>query len=196
MYKAIIFDFFGVICPDVHVLWIEENGFSDSTDELIEKYYRYSDVGELSTKDLYKKLGTLVDRSAEQTETEIKSFERVNTSLVNLIKKLRQDYKIGLCSNASSGYVEEILNKNNINDIFDPLIISSNFRLRKPNKEIFDKLIFELGLKPGEILFVDDSIRNVTAAEKVGIKSFLFVSSDQFIEDLKSCGINVAESGK
>lgn len=58
--------------------------------------------------------------------------------------------------------------------IFKEIFISSYMKLSKPSTEIYREAIRRIGLPPEEILFIDDSPKNVTAACSLGIDAVLF----------------------
>jgi len=70
-------------------------------------------------------------------------------------------------------------------------VISSLEKLHKPDHKIFNKTLKLLKIKPAEAIFIDDSQKYIDGGEKVGIKSFLFMTNQKLIEDLKSCGVTV-----
>jgi len=45
----------------------------------------------------------------------------------------------------------------------------------KPNALMFNTALSELNIKPQEALFIDDSIKNVEGASKLGIESILMI---------------------
>lgn len=54
-------------------------------------------------------------------------------------------------------------------DLFDAVVISSEVRMRKPEERIYLHALAQLGLTPGECIFIDDLEANVAAAEAVGM---------------------------
>jgi HAD superfamily hydrolase (TIGR01509 family) len=54
---------------------------------------------------------------------------------------------------------------------FDIAVISGRERVAKPDRRIFEILIERVGRPPGDLLFVDDSLRNVEAARACGIEA-------------------------
>jgi FMN phosphatase YigB (HAD superfamily) len=59
----------------------------------------------------------------------------------------------------------------NIGVFFDKAYLSHRVGLRKPMKEIFERLMEESGLKPEETLFIDDSPQHVEGAKLLGIQT-------------------------
>ena len=88
---------------------------------------------------------------------------------VSKIKDKHNNVKIFIASNHFSS-IKEFLNEK-YGDVFDDVIISSCINAYKPDKKFYDTLIKRSGVKPSEILFLDDRIENVEAARKCKIKS-------------------------
>jgi 2-haloacid dehalogenase len=54
---------------------------------------------------------------------------------------------------------------------FDVAVISGREGVAKPERRIFEILLARVGLPAGELLFVDDSLKNVEAARALGIEA-------------------------
>ena len=53
-------------------------------------------------------------------------------------------------------------------------VISSDARVRKPDRGIYEQLLAATGYQPAELLFVDDRAKNVAGAAAVGIPAMEF----------------------
>jgi epoxide hydrolase-like predicted phosphatase len=60
-----------------------------------------------------------------------------------------------------------------VDEVFDTVIDSSAVGVRKPAAEIYQLALQDLDLQEEDVLFLDDFAGNVTAAEELGIRSFL-----------------------
>lgn len=60
----------------------------------------------------------------------------------------------------------------------DGAVVSAREKVVKPDPEIFERLITRYGLTPGETLFIDDSEKNIAAAEKLGFRVWLYKTPD------------------
>jgi len=69
---------------------------------------------------------------------------------------------------------------------FDGIVVSGEEKTRKPFDDIYHLLLKRYNVKPAEALFIDDSLRNIHAAEKLGIKSIRFENATQLKEELKT----------
>ena len=59
----------------------------------------------------------------------------------------------------------------------------------KPNADFYELALHRFGLKPDSCVFFDDTAKNVTGAENVGIHAFRFTDADQARRDLESLGL-------
>jgi 2-haloacid dehalogenase len=62
---------------------------------------------------------------------------------------------------------------------FDGVVVSGAEKMRKPNPAFYQLLLDRYNVKAEEALFIDDNLRNILAAEKLGINSIHFSSAGQ-----------------
>jgi HAD superfamily hydrolase (TIGR01509 family) len=105
----------------------------------------------------------------------------LNRELLELIAAVKPKYKIAILSNASQELIEESLKQNSVSELFDVVITSSKSGFVKPQPEIFELTLTELGVTPKEALFIDDSTSNAAAAKELGLVSVHYKG----IENLK-----------
>ena len=98
---------------------------------------------------------------------------------VALLKALRKNYKLFLLSNTNSIHfkvVEEMFRTDHQDEflaLFDRVFLSHEMGLRKPDKKIYEKVVQEIGARPGQCLFFDDLQENLNAAKEVGLQTHL-----------------------
>jgi len=173
--KAIIFDFFGVICKDPHESWYtshldvmgKKRGFFDEISYKV-------DMGQISEEEFIAELSMKSAINADEIKNEIKKYFQLNSEMVVLVKKLKINHKLFVLSDAPKGMVEGILAENELTNIFDGLVISSSIQMVKPSKEIFEYLLNKYSLGSSEVLFIDDNPKNITGAAAVGIPTIKF----------------------
>ena len=110
---------------------------------------------------------------------------------VPLLERLAEKYAIyGLSNNneISVARMHQIYEENGLDwrRVFRKEFISCRMKLMKPSREIFDTAATEIGFPPEEILFVDDSQKNVDGAVAAGWQSVLYVQGT----DLGACIAN------
>ncbi len=178
--KAIAFDFWGVFAemnPPMYEYMkqydILPEKYSVKIHELIVKH----DLNEITEQQFLQKCSELIGLEIPYPLCKyVFKKNSLNKNLIAVVKKLRKKYKIALLSNNNKEYCEEYLYKPGLDKLFDILVISYQIGYRKPSPEIYQILIEKLGLKPEEILFVDDDPTKLPAAEKQGMKTPLYKS--------------------
>jgi putative hydrolase of the HAD superfamily len=67
---------------------------------------------------------------------------------------------------------------------FRGIVISGEIKMMKPEREIFDYLLRQYELAPGDTVFVDDHQPNIAAAQALGLHTVLFSDAQQCEQDL------------
>lgn len=113
--------------------------------------------------------------------------------MYDLVKKLKENgYGIYLLSNASSDFHERRSGIPALS-LFDGVLISADYKLLKPEKEIYIALYEKFSLNPEECFFIDDVQKNIDGARATGMDGHCYHHGD--IEILKAAlienGINI-----
>lgn len=110
---------------------------------------------------------------------------------IELILELKKKYRIFMLSNTNSihmiwmnNYLRDKFKFNSYKEIFEKAYFSFELGMRKPDAEIFDFVLKDSGLNPSETLFIEDTLKNIDAAEKVGIKTLLVSKENSMIDYL------------
>ncbi|MBI3984594.1 MAG: HAD family phosphatase [Candidatus Levybacteria bacterium] len=186
MIKVIAFDYAGVVIPGPMTQWVRNN--LHETDQMWKKYVENSnrwDKGELSLERVYEILSEITGIPKEQIWEKFYSKAELNEDVVEIIKKLKRNYKVFLFSNFVSELLRKLLESHKITDIFDEIIISSEYKMRKPDPRFYELLLKTAGVKAEEILFIDDRQENIEAAKVFGINTVLFKDVKTLKDNLK-----------
>ena len=192
MIKVIAFDYSGVISPrlssDEKMLHIDKTSSK----------YRYyldannkMDLGLINNKEAEDILSDISGIPSKDIWKRIYLKPKPYDEVIDIIKILKKKYKIILFSNFMAYYLRKLLAFHKLEKLFDNIIISSEFGLLKPNYDFYQILIDKSEVKKDEILFIDDKLENVTAANKFGIKAFVFTTAETLKEDLKNEGVKI-----
>ena len=74
---------------------------------------------------------------------------------------------------------------------FDGRVVSGEEKTRKPFHVFYQKLLDRYNVDPARSLFIDDNLRNVKAAEELGIKAIHFRNPEQLKQELINLGIEL-----
>lgn len=115
---------------------------------------------------------------------------------ISLLQKLRPRYRLFLLSNTNAihynFYSAQFKNKfgYDFENLFDKAYWSFKIGMRKPDKEVFEKLITDNGFTLENALFIDDTIQNTESAERHGLTSH-FLSPGENLSDLFDESLNI-----
>lgn len=107
---------------------------------------------------------------------------------LRLLRQLREKYKVYMLSNTNAimfdSKIDELFRQDGltVNDYFDGLGLSYESGYAKPEKEIFDYLLDKFNLQSADILFFDDSQKNLDAAAALGFKTYLVEPGMEFAD--------------
>jgi glucose-1-phosphatase len=109
---------------------------------------------------------------------------------LDLLINVKTKYRIFLLSNTNEihmQFIYEYLRKTfHINDFsgcFEKVYLSYEMQMRKPDDEIFQKILSEKMLNAAETLFIDDSVQHIETARRLGIQTRLLDVKKESIND-------------
>lgn len=117
---------------------------------------------------------------------DVASWSRPNEGTVEIIGELASDgVPMALLSNMPV-CVAEGIDGLPFMRLIGPRFYSGRMGRVKPEPEIFHETVAWLGVAPGEIVFVDDRLENVAAAEGAGLAAVHFRDAAALRDDLKA----------
>jgi len=188
MIKAVLFDFWGTLAEngtysplrqtyELFRLRIPFGNFVTSFEQVV-MTKPYEDKKEAFTKAL-----DLLHRTprGDQMEKLIGLWNKnvllakIYPETIEVLKELKsKGIKLALVSNTPSFTGHEILEKFDLEQYFDVVMLSFEQGLLKTNPEFFQKTLDKLGVKKEEALMVGDSVpTDIKGAENAGIKALL-----------------------
>jgi len=145
-------------------------------------------VGEITAEQHWQEVAKALGASNESIPSLIEQFyggDRLDEALVQLIRSYRETHRVGLLSNAWDDLRPFLINRLGILDIFDEVIISAEVGVIKPDRRIYELAAQRFKVPPSEVVFIDDLLVNVQAAQEAGMKGIQFRSTLQTINDLQ-----------
>ncbi|MEO5947085.1 MAG: HAD family phosphatase [Chitinophagaceae bacterium] len=111
---------------------------------------------------------------------------------VDILKKIKKNknLKFYALTNWSAETFPVALKRFEFLQWFDGIVVSGAEKMRKPFPEFYQLLLDRYSINPEEALFIDDNLRNVKAAEDLGIKSIHFQEPSGLDLELRNIGIN------
>lgn len=128
--------------------------------------------------------------SIEEYSQLLSDSYKTNNEVVEYVKEIKKEgYKTCICTNNFKTRIDTLQKKFHFLDYFDVQVISFQIGYLKPEKEIFDFLIYKSQVKTNEIFFSDDKEETLTTAKKLGIETFLFTSFQEFKNKITDLGV-------
>lgn len=134
-------------------------------------------VGEISTPQFIGSIQKLCSNGTTYQQV----LDAWNTCCIGIpqyrldkVQQLRQQgYRICMLSNTNDAHWQDIKarcfgGQENIDKLFHHVFLSQELHLAKPNDDIYQAVLTEIGATPEECLFIDDSTPNIQAASALG----------------------------
>lgn len=120
-------------------------------------------------------LGRRVDLSLLE-----KAFDStpIDSGLLSLARSLRARARVGLITDNKLDRMDRLIAQHGLDQIFDPLIVSSRLGADKRDRPLFDHALRVTGLDAERCLFIDNDPKNLRVAEALGWRTLLFVRPD------------------
>jgi len=151
--------------------------------------WELAEVGAISYEEYWRRMGAELGLSTPEQisafRQEYFSGDKVDQELIDLIKELRTNYKIGLLSNAPDRLGHWLEQNWQISHLFDAVVYSAEVGIAKPDPRIYRLLLEKLQVHPSEALFIDDSPENVEGAAALGIKALRFTNTKRLKDELR-----------
>lgn len=191
--KAIFFDFDGVIIDSEPLM---RYAFSKSYS------IHYGDTSKCPIEEYLSHSGDAFNRIMQRlglSKDLYPDFKRISTENIDMIKIFphiteflifckKAKMKTALITGKDSARTIQILNRFNIYQYFDLLVCSDMVKQPKPNPESIITALDKLQVKANETFMIGDSLYDMIAAKRAGVKSigvlWGIVRNDQLFKEL------------
>ena len=194
MTKAIIFDFGRVIsAPKPSSLfrsYEDELGLEPGTINSImfdSQAWQDALVGRKTVEEFWHEIGPELGlnsvKEVDAFRHRYRADEEINEGVLDLISRLRGNYKLAVLSNAPPGLAHWLADWKLLN-FFEVVFCSGDEGIAKPDPTAFELTLERLRLKPDEVVFIDDTLEHVEASRKMGLHGILFTTAEELEKEL------------
>lgn len=172
-----VLDKFGVNYPSDIIKTCTPLGAKDTPKYCIETFKMNT------TEDEFRKI--MFDVAVPDYESSIPAKETV----IETMKELkRRGYSLNILTGSPHETLDPAFNRLGFGEFFDKAWSVNDFTTNKSDPQIYLTAAELLGVKPENIVFLDDNINANRAAKKAGLKvvGVYDISSDAFVDDMKS----------
>jgi FMN phosphatase YigB (HAD superfamily) len=139
---------------------------------------RDANLGRISETDFAQALGRLYGLDESATE--------------ELLAELWDWYSGELNTEMADYFQREEERRYGFSAMADVLVYSYEVGIEKPDRRIYEITCERLGVRPSEVVFLDDLEVNVVAARQVGMRAVRFQSTAQAIYEMEACLVDPA----
>jgi epoxide hydrolase-like predicted phosphatase len=193
--RAVVFDIGGVleITPDLGVTrqWEERLGLpAGGLNERMYEAFMAGSIGTITLDDVHAALRDrlgLDDRQLEEFMADLwrEYLGTANTELIEYARGLRPRYRTGIISNSFVGAREREQAAYGFEDLVDQIVYSHEAGMSKPDPRIYALACARLGVRPEEIVFLDDSDLCVAGARESGLHAIRYDGNAQAIAEIE-----------
>ncbi len=192
--KAVLFDFGGVIAEEGFREGLmaigkknkldPENFFTDVDRLIYETGYLIGRADESSFWNAVRKKTGITGSDEDLREEVLTRFTFRPAMLAHADRLKARRLKVGMLSDQTN-WLEEIDRKTPLFRHFD--IVFNSFRLHKSKRDpsVFRDVCEILGLRPDEVLFVDDNINHINRAADEGLITLHFSTAEEFEKQIR-----------
>ncbi len=195
MIKNIVFDFGDVFInldKEATFKKLAKLGVDQITDDMLGIAHQY-EKGEISTDDF---IDFFHEKFKINTSDLVGAWNAILLGFpkhrLQFLKELfsSKKYRLFLLSNTNDLHIKWIQNNwgselySEFKNCFEQFYLSHEIHLRKPNTDIYEFVLKENKLNPEETFFIDDTLENTLAAEKLGIKTWNLIPGKEDVVDL------------
>jgi FMN phosphatase YigB (HAD superfamily) len=125
-----------------------------------------------------------------------RNFHRRVPGTQLVLNRLEPRYELVLLSDHALEWITYIRGVHSFFDKFEASFFSYELGQTKGDPTTFVLVLDELGQRPRQCLFVDDSERNVATARSVGLPGIRFADSVQLVRQLRRAGVELRAIGE
>lgn len=199
-YDAIIFDYGGVFI-DIHYNEAVANLMELASVESRGEFYSQGkqsqlfddfEMGKISSEEFILEISKILNVSKSKRDDIVNAWnsmlKEIPASRVKLLRSLRKRKRVFLLSNINQiheDYMTSYFARNehfsDFYELFEKVYFSHHMGMRKPNIDIFARVLKENDLDPQKTLFIDDSLQHIEGAKALGLSTYHLVPSNSLL---------------
>lgn len=148
-------------------------------------------IGTVTEDQVYRALRERLGIAAERAESMmadmwVEYLGVANTELIEYARGLRPRYRTGILSNSAVGAREREQAAYGFEDLVDEIVYSHEVGLLKPDPEVYALTCRRLGVRPEEVVFLDDTEEAVVGARDAGLHAVHYRDNAQAVAEIEA----------
>lgn len=186
--KNIIFDFGGVILDidySATCKAFEDLGMKDAASQFSKHQqsplFKNYETGAISSRKFIEEVQQLLGSGVgpdDIVEAWCAMLHTIPAHRMEALEELSREHNLFLLSNTNHLHkmrfmetIDEQYGRERFLNLFSGVYMSHEIGMRKPHKEVFDRIVLENGVRRRETIFIDDTEEHTIAAAKAGLKT-------------------------
>ena len=200
MIRNIVFDIGNVLSDFCWREFLENKGFDDAMIERLAnatvrtEYWNEYDKGAMSEAEIMQAFVNCDPEIAEEIHRgfdNVAGMVRIRDYACDWVRELKgKGYHVYYLSNFARKTEEQCPDSLAFIPLMDGGILSYREKLIKPGEKIYNLLCSRYDLKPEESVFLDDTLKNIETARRLGWKGIHFTTKEQAISELRELGVD------
>jgi len=135
-------------------------------------------------KSYHDELNALYQKVGSKNDFLFGEYFAINQSLFDYYNSLKSKYEIVMYTSGTLQNAKDV--KHKVLETFSKVYSAAELGISKkdPNSYVF--IAGKLKRNPSEILFIDDTLNNIEAAQKAGLETIRFQSNEALFREVKS----------
>lgn len=176
--KLIAFDLFGVILTEGHLVSnvLMQLLPQGSQKKQVKLLYEKFNLGQLNEDEFWSRLG-LTD-SDKVRRIFLNSFH-LDVDYKKVTESLNKNFRLAILSNLPPAWADELMIRFQFTQSFSPCLFSGHEGCKKPDPDIYQKLISQSRVPATHIAFIDDRLENLQSAHQLGFTTIYYHREDE-----------------
>lgn len=196
MINTVVFDIGGVLADYHCAEYYVGLGYDEEKAKRLEEVTMHSpywceyDRGVMTDEEIramFKSLAPDLSDDIDRSLTTMHGIVSRRERSIPWIKSLKErGFKVLVLSNYSRTAFHDCADALDFLDVVDGGIISYQDQVIKPNPAIYELLCYRYGVRPENCVFIDDTVKNLVAAAKLGFSTVHYETFEQTSNELES----------
>jgi len=149
----------------------------ESDTRVIESAYLEASLGRIDVDTFWAYVGL----SPEVEHAYLSKHRLADGAMEFLASARRAGLPVWCLSNDVGRWSKRLRESLGIEPLLAGAVISSDAKVRKPDRGIYERLLTDTGCRPSDLLFVDDRATNVASASALGIPALVFTGPHDYV---------------
>lgn len=175
--KLVVFDMIGTLTTEPHLIsQVFLSAIPGLERDVVKKYYEEYKVDNISRETFWENVGI---KEFEELERKFLDSIFLRERITTLLKEMKKHYRLAILSNIPKEWGHFLSEKFNFKEFFDEIVFSGDYKVKKPDHQIYKILVDKFPeISPSNVFFVDDDLEKLKSAKDYLMKTIWLQSNE------------------